>query len=106
MLLIVATTDGVGSDGMTCLDSLQILTLLRNICETGAAVVMSTHNLALINLFPGVVYRCKDNMMTEITDEFNRPFDMDELSLLNMAENAKTQNGQEEEKVKTENQTK
>lgn len=70
--------------------SKQILTLLRNICETGSAVVMSTHNLALINLFPGIVYRCKDNMMTEITDEFNRPFDMDELSLLNMAENAKT----------------
>lgn len=68
--------------------SRKILELLHQISETGSAVVMSTHNLALMSYNPGIVYRCKENEVTEITQEFNKPFDMDELSILEKAENA------------------
>ncbi|MCF0160463.1 MAG: ATP-binding cassette domain-containing protein [Bacteroidaceae bacterium] len=66
--------------------SKQILTLLKSICDNGSTVIMSTHNLALINNFQGRVYRCMDNQLTEITEDFNSPLDMDEFSLLHMAE--------------------
>lgn len=47
-----------------------ILTLLKNITQTGTAVVMTTHNIPLIDQFPGIVYQCKDGKMTDITKEF------------------------------------
>ena len=37
-----------------------IMDLLRNISETGTAVVMSTHNLSLLDNYPGTVYKCQD----------------------------------------------
>ena len=37
-----------------------IMDLLRSISEKGTAVVMSTHNLSLLDNYPGTVYKCLD----------------------------------------------
>lgn len=37
-----------------------IMDLLRSISEKGTAVVMSTHNLSLLDNYPGTVYKCQD----------------------------------------------
>lgn len=60
--------------------SRKILELLHKISEQGSTVVMSTHNLSLISSYPGIVYKIKDAQITDITEDFNRPFDMDELN--------------------------
>jgi len=49
-----------------------IIQLLRNIAQTGAAVVMTTHNIQLLNEFPGIVYRCKDKQLEDITENYNQ----------------------------------
>lgn len=56
-----------------------ILTLLSDIAAHGTAVVIVTHNLDLINRFPGRVYQCQDGTMTDVTDRFNAPVLMDEI---------------------------
>ena len=38
----------------------QIVTLLHEIAENGTAVIMATHNLQLVDEFPGRVIRCED----------------------------------------------
>lgn len=48
-----------------------IVSLLKSITKTGTAVVMSTHNLMLINKFPGIVYRCSDGKMHDVTKEYS-----------------------------------
>ena len=48
-----------------------IVSLLKSITKTGTAVVMSTHNLMLINKFPGIVYRCNDGKMHDVTKEYS-----------------------------------
>jgi len=48
-----------------------IVSLLKSITKTGTAVVMSTHNLMLINKFPGIVYRCTDEKMQDVTKEYS-----------------------------------
>ena len=40
-----------------------IMELLRGISEKGTAVVMSTHNLTLLDNYPGTVYKCQDGKM-------------------------------------------
>lgn len=37
----------------------KIVELLKSVCERGTAVVMITHNLNLLQQFPGIVYRCE-----------------------------------------------
>ncbi len=37
-----------------------IMDLLRNISERGAAVVMSTHNLSLLEHYPGTIFKCEN----------------------------------------------
>ena len=37
-----------------------IMDLLKSISEKGTAVVMSTHNLSLLDNYPGTVYKCQD----------------------------------------------
>ena len=49
-----------------------IIGLLRQISQTGTAVIMSTHNIPLLDQFPGIVYRCKDKKLEEITDNYNQ----------------------------------
>ncbi len=48
-----------------------IVSLLKDISSKGTAVVMSTHNIPMLDKFPGVVYRCKDGQMSEITAVFH-----------------------------------
>ena len=48
-----------------------IVELLRHICQTGAAVLMSTHRHHLIYNYPGIVYKCDDGKLTEITTMIN-----------------------------------
>jgi len=40
-----------------------IMKLLRNISQQGTAVIMSTHNIALMEQYPGKVYRCQDGRL-------------------------------------------
>lgn len=56
----------------------KIMAILRHICEQGTAVVMVTHNLGLLQQFPGIVYRCEDGSMKEVTEEYNNPIEIDE----------------------------
>ena len=51
--------------------SSKITELLQNICRAGSAVIMITHNLSLLQDYPGRVFHCKDRHMTEITDNDN-----------------------------------
>lgn len=48
-----------------------IIQLLRHISQTGTAVVMSTHNMVLVNKYPGIVYRCKEGLLEEVTKAYN-----------------------------------
>lgn len=49
-----------------------ILTLLKNITMTGTAVVMTTHNLPLIELFPGIVYKCENGHIHDFTEKYGK----------------------------------
>ena len=48
-----------------------IVGLLKNITTAGTAVVMSTHNISMLNRYPGIVYRCKDGHISDVTHEYN-----------------------------------
>ena len=48
----------------------KIVGLLYDISHSGTAVVISTHNLGMIEKFPGSVYRCEDGKLTDITKEY------------------------------------
>ena len=41
----------------------KIVELLRSICAQGSAIIMTTHNLNLLNEFPGKVYRCEQRRL-------------------------------------------
>ena len=49
-----------------------IVALLRDITQSGTAVVMSTHNLSMLSKYPGIVYRCGDGKIKEVTDEYSK----------------------------------
>lgn len=49
-----------------------IVKLLKDITQTGTAVVMSTHNIPLLDKYPGIVYRCKDGHIEDITNAYNK----------------------------------
>ena len=49
-----------------------IIHLLREISQTGTSVVMSTHNLPLLDKYPGIVYRCADGNLEEVTNDYNK----------------------------------
>ena len=44
----------------------QIVSLLHRICETGTAVIMTTHNLNLVEEFPGRILKCEDKSLVEV----------------------------------------
>ena len=48
----------------------QIMGLLREISAKGSAVVMTTHNLKIVRDYPGIVYRCHEHHIEEITQTF------------------------------------
>ena len=49
-----------------------IIALLRQISQAGTAVILTTHNIPLLDKYPGIVYRCADNSMQEVTNDFNQ----------------------------------
>ena len=48
-----------------------IVRLLKDITLTGTAVIMSTHNIQMLDKFPGIVYRCHDGCVKDVTSEYN-----------------------------------
>jgi cell division transport system ATP-binding protein len=48
-----------------------IVRLLKNVTATGTAVVMSTHNIPMLDKYPGIVYRCKEETFCDVTNEYN-----------------------------------
>lgn len=48
-----------------------ITALLKNISDSGSLVIMSTHNMQLLQEFPGKVYRCAEHGVTDVTSEYN-----------------------------------
>jgi cell division transport system ATP-binding protein len=48
-----------------------IVRLLKNVTATGTAVVMSTHNIPMLDKYPGIVYRCKEQTFSDVTNEYN-----------------------------------
>lgn len=49
----------------------EIVKLLQDITKTGTAVIMSTHNISLIENYPGIVYRCHEQTLKDVTEEYN-----------------------------------
>lgn len=49
-----------------------IISLLRQISQTGTSVIMSTHNMPLLDKYPGIVYRCIDGRLEEVTGDYNQ----------------------------------
>lgn len=47
-----------------------IIRLLKEITASGTAVVMSTHNIPMLDKFPGIVYQCKDGKVEETTENY------------------------------------
>ena len=62
-----------------------IVSLLQAASKEGTAVVMSTHNIHLIDLFPGKVYRCK-NRVFSLIDDGERQREMEEEDAEEMAQ--------------------
>lgn|SRR5574344_250489 len=49
----------------------KIVSLLKDITQTGTAVIMSTHNIPMLDKYSGIVYRCNDHHISDVTKEFN-----------------------------------
>ena len=49
-----------------------IIKLLRQVTLSGTSVVMTTHNISLLDQYPGIVYRCIDHRLEDITDNYNK----------------------------------
>ena len=65
------------TDNLDMATARHIVSLLKKISKDGTAVVMSTHNIPLLDEFPGTVYRCKDNVVKDVTHEY-RQMDLSE----------------------------
>lgn len=48
-----------------------IVGLLRQACDEGTCVVMSTHNIQLLKKFPGKIYRCQDGHFEQVDENGN-----------------------------------
>lgn len=48
-----------------------IVKLLKEITSTGTAVIMSTHNISMLDKFPGIVYRCNEGKLDDVTKKYN-----------------------------------
>lgn len=47
-----------------------IVHLLKNLTKSNTAVVITTHNITMLNKIPGIVYCCKDGAIAEVTKEY------------------------------------
>lgn len=50
----------------------KIVGLLYEISHTGTSVIISTHNLGMIDKFPGSVYKCENGKLADVTKEYNK----------------------------------
>ena len=50
----------------------QIVELLKSICASGSAIMMTTHNLHLLSEYPGIAYRFENHQIKEVTNEYSR----------------------------------
>lgn len=48
----------------------EIVKLLQNISKEGSSVIMTTHNIHLLKEFPGIILRCENQNIKNITEEF------------------------------------
>ncbi|UKK49558.1 ATP-binding cassette domain-containing protein [Prevotella sp. E9-3] len=48
-----------------------IMELLREISQSGTAVIMTTHNIPLLDKYPGIVYKCQNGKVEEVTGDYN-----------------------------------
>lgn len=46
-----------------------IVELLRNICNSGSAIIMITHNLSLLDEYPGIVYKFENHQIKDISTQ-------------------------------------
>jgi cell division transport system ATP-binding protein len=63
-----------------------IMQLLRQISQTGTAVVMTTHNMPLIEKYPGIVYHCHEGKLEVVTSDYNKMIITDESETKNEIE--------------------
>lgn len=49
-----------------------IIQLLREISLRGTAVILTTHNRTLLNKYPGIVYRCNEQRLEDVTNDYNQ----------------------------------
>lgn len=49
-----------------------IVALLKEITKKGTAVIMSTHNMLILQKYPGIVYRCEDGVLADVTSEYTK----------------------------------
>lgn len=47
-----------------------IVELLRKITETGTSVVISTHNISMLKKYPGIIYKCEEGSLINITNKY------------------------------------
>lgn len=52
--------------------ALDIVALLKEITKKGTAVIMSTHNMLILQKYPGIVYRCEDGVLADVTSEYTK----------------------------------
>jgi cell division transport system ATP-binding protein len=74
--LIVADEPTGSLDPETADDIIQ---LLRDIAQKGTAVVQTTHNRQLLDKYPGIVYRCVDQHVSDVTNDYNQLVSDEEL---------------------------
>ena len=55
-----------------------IVALLKDITATGTAVVMTTHNLPMLDKYPDIVYQCGEGKLEDITAQY-RQFQQQEV---------------------------
>ena len=54
-----------------------IMEILRSAREQGTAIVMVTHNLNLLSEYPGIVYRCQNGSLEQVTNEYSATIELD-----------------------------
>jgi cell division transport system ATP-binding protein len=47
-----------------------VVKMLKEISQHGTSVIMSTHNLSLVEQFPGIVYKCEQGKIEDITKSY------------------------------------
>ena len=55
-----------------------IVELLKNICLQGSAILMITHNLNMLDEYPGKVYRFANHHIEEVTEQYGKKLTKDE----------------------------